>query len=245
MKKILITNDDGIGAGGIVRLAEAAKAFGEVYVVAPVHQRSAASHCITLHEPFDVRPYDFPVEGVHAWSCSGTPGDCVRIGCLNMVPGGPDAVLTGINHGTNVASDIQYSATAGAAFEASFQGHLAIALSEKTGPCHEAADAYVHRVLELLLERPALPGQIYNVNFPACPAAECRGILEDRTVSRGTPFIDTYDAVELLPDGGTRFLVHGTRSEEAEEGSDFRAVLDGYVSVGLVNNVGYGIISYP
>ena len=116
MRKILITNDDGIDSGGIARLAAAATAFGEVYVVAPEHQRSAASHCITLHEPFTVRPYDFPVDGVKAWSCSGTPGDCVRIGCLNMVPGGPDAVLTGINHGTNVASDIQYSATAGAAF---------------------------------------------------------------------------------------------------------------------------------
>ena len=242
MRKILITNDDGIDSGGIARLAAAATAFGEVYVVAPEHQRSAASHCITLHEPFTVRPYDFPVDGVKAWSCSGTPGDCVRIGCLNMVPGGPDVVLTGINHGTNVASDIQYSATAGAAFEASFQGRLAIALSEKTGPCHEAADVYVHRVLELLLEKPAYPGQIYNVNFPACPSSECRGILEGRTVSRGTPFIDSYDEVERLPDGGIRFLVNGARSEEAEEGSDFRAVLDGYVSIGLVNNIGYGIL---
>ena len=102
-RRILITNDDGIDSGGIARLAKAAKDFGEVWVVAPQHQRSAASHCITLREPIDVYPHDFAVEGVHAYSCSGTPADCVRVGGLSVMPVRPDVVLSGINFGYNVA----------------------------------------------------------------------------------------------------------------------------------------------
>ena len=98
-RKILITNDDGIESDGIARLAEAAKEFGEVWIVAPESQRSAASHSITLRHPIDVLPHDFPVEGVHAFSCSGTPGDCVRVGSLNIMPVKPDVVLSGINFG--------------------------------------------------------------------------------------------------------------------------------------------------
>ena len=82
--RILITNDDGINSDGIVRLAKAAKEFGEVWVVAPETQRSAASHSITLHSTIDVYPSEeFPIAGVHAFFCSGTPGDCVRVGSLN------------------------------------------------------------------------------------------------------------------------------------------------------------------
>ena len=115
MRTILITNDDGIEAGGIVRLAEAAAEFGEVWVVAPARQMSAASHSITLHSPLDIYPHSFPVPGVRAFSCSGTPGDCVRTGSLSILPRRPDVVLSGINYGYNVASDIQYSGTVGAA----------------------------------------------------------------------------------------------------------------------------------
>ena len=104
MKQILITNDDGIFADGLVRLASIAKEFGDVWVVAPDGQRSAASHRITLHQPVDVNPaVDFPVEGVHAFSCSGTPADCVRVGSLYVMKKKPDLVLSGINYGYNVA----------------------------------------------------------------------------------------------------------------------------------------------
>ena len=118
MRKILITNDDGIYSDGIIRLAQTAKEFGEVWVVAPESQRSAMSHSITLRHPIEAWNVDFPVEGVHAYACDGTPADCVRIGVLNIVPGKPDNVFSGINYGYNVASDIQYSATAGAASSA-------------------------------------------------------------------------------------------------------------------------------
>lgn len=238
MRKILITNDDGIDSHGIARLAEAALAFGDVWVVAPASQRSCASHSITLHSHIDVWPHDFPVAGVRAFACSGTPGDCVRVGSLSVMPDKPDVVLSGINYGYNAATDIQYSATVGAAFEAAFQGFISIALSEDDSACHETTDAWLLPVLEKWIDRRLAPSQILNVNFPGCPAGSCRGILENRTVSRAVPYRDRYNLVEKLPGGGMRLMVEGIYVPEAEEGSDFRALLDGFVSVGVVDNVG-------
>ena len=215
--RILITNDDGIEADGIIRLAHAAKNFGEVWVVAPESQRSAASHSITLHNEIDVyHCEDFPVEGVHAFSCSGTPGDCVRVGGLSVMPERPDVVLSGINFGLNVASDIQYSATAGAAFEAAFQGYHAIALSEGCN-FHDVTDKYIREILKKLLAEPLKPGHIHNVNFPDCQLADCQGILYDRTVSRGMFYKDHYNVVEELEDGGVRYMVEGVYTPEAED----------------------------
>lgn len=236
--RILITNDDGIAADGLVRLAEAAKAFGTVWVVAPAHQRSAASHSITLRDSIDVFPHVFPIAGVHAFSCSGSPADCVRVGVLNVMPQKPDVVLSGINFGYNVASDIQYSATAGGAFEAAFQCLPAIALSEPAKPEHAVTDAYLHEILAELLEVKPAEGYIINVNFPDCTLAECKGILRDRKVSRGMIYRDRYTQ-EPLPNGGMRLMVDGQYNEDAEDGTDFRAVLDHYISIGFVNNIGY------
>ena len=256
MRKILITNDDGINSDGLIRLAMAAMEFGEVWIVAPESQRSAASHSITLHKHIDVYPYDFApcveeyylsgkskekisCDSIHAFSCSGTPADCVRVGSLNIMPEKPDVVLSGINYGYNACSDIQYSATAGAAFEGTFQNYLSIALSEGADPCHEVTDAYLQEVLSILIEREHVKGQIYNVNFPQCPLKKCKGILWDRKVSEGMFFKDRYKRIEELENGGTRYMVEGQYSEDAEEGTDFRAIVDGYVSVGVVNNIGY------
>ena len=241
MPKILITNDDGIMADGLIRLAAAARKHGEVWVVAPDRERSAASHSITLHTYIDIRPYEFPVEGVHAFACSGTPGDCIRVGSLNIVPRKPDYVLSGINYGYNAASDIQYSATAGAAFEAVFQGVKAIAFSEGAGECHEVSDRYLAEILEELLQKPYVPGQIWNVNFPDCALADCKGVLRERTVSEAAFYYDSYSETERLENGGMRLMVVGARNSKAEEGSDMRAIVDGYVSVGTVSNIGYGI----
>lgn len=238
MHRILITNDDGIASQGLARLAAAAQKYGEVWVVAPNAQRSAASHCITLHTTIDVYPYEeFPVEGVHAFSCSGTPADCVRVGSLSIMPQKPDIVLSGINYGYNVASDIQYSATAGAAFEGAFQGYLSIAFSEAANDCHEVTDAYLDAVLaEVIQLRPA-EGDILNVNFPGCPLSECKGILRNRKVSRGMFYRDHYNAVEQLENGGVRFMVEGDYNEDAEPETDFRAVVENYISIGYASNI--------
>ena len=238
MRRILITNDDGIESDGLRRLAEAAADFGEVWVVAPESQRSAASHCVTLHTAIDVSPCGFPVKGVHAYASSGMPADCVRVGALYVMPHKPDVVLTGINYGYNAATDVQYSATVGAAMEGAFQGCRAIALSEGALWRHEVTDHYLHEVLEELIDESLGYGQIFNVNFPCCALSVCRGILRDRTVSHGMMYRDSYRLQKRLPDGGFRLMVDGEYNEDAEPGTDFRAIVDRYVSIGVVSNIG-------
>lgn len=239
---ILITNDDGILSDGILRLTAAAVRYGKVWAVAPDGQRSAASHGITLHTHFDVYPHAFPVPGVQAFACSGTPADCVRVGSVHLLPEKPDVVLSGINNGCNAATDIQYSGTTGAAFEGAFQGCHSIAFSEYTAKCHEVTDAYLEQILAELLTKKLPAGQIWNVNFPGCPLSECKGILRDRTVSESMFYRDRYKQIEELPDGGMRLTVDGQYQEVAEEGTDLRALIDSYVSVGAVNNIGYPVL---
>ena len=236
MKKILITNDDGIASDGIVRLAEAAKEFGEVWVVAPDSQRSAMSHSVILRHSIEVWKTRFPVEGVHAYACDGTPADCVRIGVLNIVPGRPDCVFSGINYGYNVASDLQYSATAGAAFEAAFQKVHATAFSEDACDVHEVSDKYLRDIMAELIDKPLGINQIWNVNFPGCRVAECKGILRDRTVSTDEFYKDRYIETAISHERSS-YMVEGIRNYEASEGTDLKAILENFVSVGVVNNI--------
>lgn len=236
MRKILITNDDGIDSDGIIRLAQVAKEFGEVYVVAPDGQRSAMSHSITLRHSIEAWEVEFPVEGVKAYACNGTPGDCVRIGVLNIVPGRPDNVFSGINYGYNVATDLQYSATAGAAFEAAFQKVHAIAFSEDFSDCHETTDEYIRDIMAELIDKPLGLNQIWNVNFPGCRLSECKGVLRDMLVSSDEFYEDKYNETRL-PDGKTSYMVEGIRNWEASAGTDLRAILDNYVSIGIATNI--------
>ena len=237
LRKILITNDDGIQSDGLIRLAKAAKNYGQVWIVAPDGQRSAMSHTINLREAITATKVEFPVEGVNAYACSGTPADCVRIGVLNIVPGGPDNVFSGINYGYNVATDLQYSATAGAAFEASFQGIHTIAFSENADDCHEVTDKYLEQIIEELLEENIPYNQIMNVNFPGCKISDCKGILRDRTVSDDVFYADKYNET-IIDENTVSYMVEGIRNWEATEGTDLRAILDNYISIGLVKNVG-------
>ena len=236
MRKILITNDDGINADGIIRLAQAATEFGEVWVIAPDSQRSAMSHSITLRHSVDAWKVDFPVPGVHAYACSGTPGDCVRIGSLNIVPEKPDHVFSGINYGFNAASDIQYSATAGAAFEAAFQGIHTIAFSEDACEIHEVTERYLKEIIAELLNKPLGVNQIWNVNFPGCQLAECNGILRDRKVSTDAFYVDRYIETTVSEDK-VSYMVEGIRNYSALEGTDLKAIFDNYISIGLATNI--------
>ena len=236
MRKILITNDDGINADGIIRLVQAATEFGEVWVLAPDSQRSAMSHSITLRHSVDAWKVDFPVPGVHAYACSGTPGDCVRIGSLNIVPEKPDHVFSGINYGFNAASDIQYSATAGAAFEAAFQGIHTIAFSEDACEIHEVTERYLKEIIAELLNKTLGVNQIWNVNFPGCQLAECNGILRDRKVSTDAFYVDRYIETTVSEDK-VSYMVEGIRNYSALEGTDLKAIFDNYISIGIATNI--------
>lgn len=233
---ILITNDDGIQSDGIVRLARCAKKFGNVYVIAPDGQRSANSHRITLREHIIVREVNFPVEGVKAYETTGTPADCVRFGDPNFLGGKTDLVLSGINDGYNCGSDLQYSATAGAALEAASNGIQAIALSENINGTNEVTTAYLEEILSELIAKPLEHNQIWNVNFPACKLSELKGILRDRRVAKKSFYVDEY-LENKLPDGSIELRVNGIIKGIPEEGTDFEAISNNYISIGIVNNL--------
>lgn len=176
------------------------------------------------------------MQGVHAYACDGQPADCVRIGVLSIVPGKPDHVFSGINYGYNVASDLQYSATAGAAFEAAFQRIHTIAFSEDACERHEVTDRYLKEIIVELLSKPLAINQIWNVNFPGCSLAECKGILRDRKVSTDEFYKDRYIET-LVSVGRTSYMVEGIRNYNASEGTDLKAILDNYVSIGIAANI--------
>lgn len=235
-RKILITNDDGIGSNGIIRLAAAAVKYGEVWVIAPESQRSAASHSITLREHIDVYPHPFPVDGVKAFAVSGTPADCARLGILSIMPEKPDIVLSGINFGYNAGGDVQYSATVGAAMEAVFQGVPAVALSEGTNDGYIITDMYLDEILSQVINSPFTPQSIVNVNFPNCTPEDFKGILCGRVSAPTGVFSDSYIG-EPLANGGTRYRVNGSYIGSAPEDSDLYALYNNYISIGTITNI--------
>ena len=238
MRKILITNDDGIYAKGIERLAAAATRYGEVTVIAPDSQRSAMSHKITLLDPIDAREVDFPVSGVKAYAVTGTPADCIRIGLLNILKEKPDVVLSGINYGYNTGGDTQYSATIGAALEAASNGIRAIAFSEGIDGNTEVSEAYLEKLLGEYIDKEIEYNTIWNINFPECGLKNYKGILTDRKVSGSCFYIDSFKE-EKLADGTIRFTTQGEFNKETVEGTDFKAIQDGFISIGKVTNIGW------
>ena len=174
---ILVTNDDGIDAGGIRALGRALAPLGEIYTVAPDRERTAAGHALTLSRPLRARAV-----GPRRFSVDGTPTDCVTLGVMRLLPRKPDLVASGINHGTNLGDDVTYSGTVSAAFEATLLGIPAFAVSVdgcgrfRFQPAADFACALARRVLDEGLPRATL----LNVNVPDLPTARIRGVAITR-----------------------------------------------------------------
>lgn len=234
--KILVVNDDGIQAPGIRRLAEVASKLGEVWVIAPASQCSAMSHRITVRADLEVKKVDFPVDGVHAYSVSGTPADCVKAAFLHIMPQKPDIVFSGINNGYNAGEDILFSGTIGAAMEALLGGVPAIAFSSERENDYEVVDEYLYPIAKELIEEKLPANQIWNVNFPCCPLSELKGILRDRKPAQTQFYLDHYDRTDC-PEGGMILSAAGIPITECEAGTDIGAVLAGYISIGRVQNM--------
>ena len=237
-RRILITNDDGIGADGIRKLAEVARGFGEVTVVAPDAQRSAASHHCIFNRPLILKEYDFGLDGVKAFTLDGTPADCVRVGIFAVSDIKPDIVLSGINHGFNISSDIQYSGTVGAALEGAFLGVSAIAVSYGNYQFNatDIVDRYLPELLEEYMAKPLSANQIWNINFPDCRVDECRGIMRNVTMNTEHFYDDRY--VKEKIDDTTWSVTNITRRVwKGPENSDLYAVIHQYIAVGTVTNL--------
>ena len=140
--RILLTNDDGIFAEGLQVLVQEIKKIAETYVVAPDHEQSATGHAITMHRPLRAEKIRyFHSENVPAWFVNGTPADCVKLGVEALLPTRPDLVVSGINRGANLGTDVIYSGTVSAAIEGTVLGipAVAVSLTEYDNPRYEYA----------------------------------------------------------------------------------------------------------
>lgn len=237
--RILVSNDDGINAKGIAKLAELAKQFGEVVVVAPAHQCSAMSAKITICQNMELKKASFPVEGVEAYSLDGTPADCVKVALEYLLKEKPDYVFSGMNFGYNTSIETCYSGTVAAAMEGLMKGIPAIAFSTDFVDDYGTADKYGKEVVEKIFAQKPLCGEIWNVNFPSCSPEDCKGILWDRKLARHQYYADAYNEKGKTEEG-ILIQLEGQPVKEAMEGSDIEALLNGYVSVGKIRNTVFG-----
>jgi 5'-nucleotidase len=224
---ILCTNDDGYLSNGIGVLARAASVFGTVTTVAPDREQSATSNSLTLHHPLRARR---AVDGT--WMVDGTPTDCVILAVNELLPQRPDVCVSGVNHGSNMGEDVLYSGTVAAAMEATVMGIPAIAISYcgEFPEELEGAEELVSKVLGGILQKGSFPKDtLLNVNLPAIPPSEVRGI---RVTSLGRRrYADSITRAND-PSGREYFWIGGGVAHwRGPKHSDFQAVEDGYVSV--------------
>ncbi len=234
--RILVTNDDGYDAAGLKLLVKSALKFGEVTVVAPETQCSAMSHRLSIFEELIVKKQDIGIEGVKVYSVSGTPADCIRVALSRVCDKKPDIVFSGINNGYNAGYDIVYSGTIGAAMEALMYGNVpAIAYSVERDDRLETVEEYIDGITEELLKKKIARNEIWNINFPGLRRGECKGVLYDRVPEQAEFHQDFYDVREL-EDGSLGMKLNGDARCVTSPGTDYDAVMNGYVSVGLVKH---------
>lgn len=235
--RILVTNDDGIAAPGLAVAeaiaAEVAGPDGEVWVVAPDSERSGVGHCISY-----VAPTRTTEMGPRRFSIDGYPADCVLVGLTKILRDTPpDLVLSGVNRGHNVAEDVVYSGTAGAAMEGGLNRVRSIALSQfyrqpPDGPQDSwgTSRALGAEAVRKVLQMPCPDTVFYNINFPAVEPGDVQGtcVCDQGIRGEATFSVTDYTAPNSRE---FQFLRHMTANQSAPEGSDARQLIDGWITV--------------
>ena len=227
---ILLTNDDGIHAGGLRALRHALSPRHEVCVVAPEAEMSAVGHAITLATPLRVR--EIRRHGtLFGHAVSGTPADCVKIAVQEILARPPDVVLSGINLGANVGVNVLYSGTVSAATEAAFLGLPAAALSLDTrrAPDYRFAARFSLELVDFLSSGILPGGTALNVNVPAVPAEEVRGV---RLTRQGTARLEERFERRTDPRGNVYYWLAGEAFvENGRAETDSRALKEKWISI--------------
>ncbi|MBC8630704.1 5'/3'-nucleotidase SurE [[Eubacterium] tenue] len=232
---ILITNDDGIQADGIIALAKAIKEIANVYVVAPDTQRSATGHAITIHNPIMIKE-EYIDDNIKAYSISGTPADCVKLGIESIFKDvNIDLVLSGINNGANLGTDVIYSGTVSSAIEGLIQNKPAIAISYDSFKVSNeeyitASKHVVNLVNNIKNNMHIFDDCILNVNIPD------RDIKGFKITKLGIRKYEN-DIEERQSPHGKRYVWIGGKIKEIiqEENSDISAIENGYISITPIN----------
>ena len=236
--RIVLTNDDGIDAAGLLVARQALEEVGEVLAVAPDRNRSGVGRAISFGAPLHVEEIEM-ADGVIGYACTGTPVDCVRLVALGLMGFEPDLVVSGINHGENLGDDITYSGTAAAAFEGIVIGVPGIAVSlALERPWHHAEEAerhfepvarFVARLAGKISDEDLPEGRILSVNAPNLPESELKGARVTRLGRR----LYRDELIEVEVDGGRigYDIYNNPPGRHEEEGTDFAAVEAGEISV--------------
>lgn len=201
---ILVTNDDGVYSKGILALTEAVLPFGEVVVVAPDKPQSGMGHAVTINNLLRLHPLKYDMAVAAAYSCSGTPVDCVKLAIYRVLHRKPDLVVSGINHGSNSSINVIYSGTMSAAMEGAVEGIPSIGFSlldHSADADFQASQEVVEKLVESTLKRGMPEGICLNVNIPRGIPSSIRGIRichqakgywEDNFDARMDPFGKPY-----------------------------------------------------
>jgi 5'-nucleotidase len=229
--RILVTNDDGIHADGLLALADALSAVAQVTIIAPEREHSAGGHAITLHKPLRITRVNINHTSAEAYSTNGTPADCVVLGVLDVMGGLPDWVVAGINRGPNLGEDLMYSGTVSAAMEAAVMGVPAFAISVAD---YEATDFDVAARFAADLTQRLAPGALppesfLNVNVPNLPAEQLRGV---RVTTLGRRKYKGRLEKRLDPRGRIYYWLGGDPTvTDPAEATDAGAVASGFISI--------------
>ena len=239
--RILVTNDDGINAPGLVVLRAIAKAVagpdGQVWTVAPAHEQSGTAHCISYTNPALIVQHS-----ERCFSVEGYPADCVLAGIHQVLKSAPpDLILSGVNRGNNSAENALYSGTLGAALEGALQGVRSVALSQYLGPKNrdlenpfEASAAHGADLVRKLCQQPVPPSEdyplFYNVNFPPLPALDVRGT---KVTPQGRRRNSKFSVSKYISASKRQFLFAqiGDQQVPTAPGTDAAENLNGYITV--------------
>ena len=229
--KILLTNDDGIHAPGILAVYKALKDLGEVLVVAPDRPRSATGHAITLHKPLRLKKVSLP-DGATGYETNGVPADCVCLAVCEIMGEAPELLVSGINRGPNLGWDVTYSGTISAAMEGAVADIPSIAVSvaahDYTGD-YALAARFMVRLGKWYAEVGGIPRGLLNINIPNATADEIKGVALTTLGSRR--YMATVKK-ETDPRGVPYYWIDGDPTEGIDqEGTDVHAILHNYISV--------------
>lgn len=230
--EILVTNDDGIRARGLRALTATLSQVGTVRVVAPDRERSGTAHAITVHHPLRVDEVRGMEGATTAYQVDGTPADCVKLGVEALLPVRPDLVVSGVNRGPNLGTDVLYSGTVSAAVEGLIMGIPSVAVSVAGYDNWTGLDAatVLARHLALLIAEKGLPEDtLLNVNIPDCRPEEIRGIKITRVgIRRYRDFIDK----RVDPWGRTYYWLAGEAIDlDNDPDLDTIALRDRWISI--------------
>lgn len=228
--KVLITNDDGIDARGILELAKEISKKHEVIVVAPREQKSASSHSISIHNPIKIREEKID-EGFKAYSLVGTPADCTQAGLL-LIGKDIDLVLSGINRGLNCGIDVLYSGTVSAAIEGAICGYPSIAFSMEVDWTRKDEDytkaaKWANKIVDMVEKQYLRKNVVLNVNIPKVNEEDIKGLKVcklGKAVYK-TEYILIEDSEEKV------YEIKGTMNEVEKDETDTYYLKEGYVTL--------------